>query len=247
MTLRARLLSRFTNWALSKNSQDKGYAGEDDPRWAYTIRGDDGSPYLTRVLLSRTRALKWFKDLTGFGIYLHHFHRPDGDQAMHSHPWNWGASLVLNGSYVEERVDQIVRIGEVPDREGDGRWIGFKVLTDTKVVRFWNYLTKDDFHAVRSLKGDTWTLFFTGERHGGDWGFLVDGVEIPWREYLLLNPASGDALDKIGKAYATQRKATMSVDMLTGLPGHFTWAEPDNEYRERIRAAMRLQATEELK
>lgn len=266
MTLRAKLLSKFASWALSKNPAG-GYAGEDDERWAYTIVGDDGSPYLTRILLTRTFALAWLKKLTGLGVYLHHFHRPDGDQEMHDHPWKIGASLILNGAYVEERVDQIV----TREIETCPAQIERTVLTDKKLVRFWNYLTGDDFHAVRALRGDVWTLFFTRGRFQ-DWGFLVDGVKVPWREYLLLNPAKGDALDKIGKAFGVERKAEITIgDFKTTdycakcgdspesgshLPhGHgyvppigcWNWVEPDDDYRERIRAAMRAQAQKELK
>lgn len=231
MTLRARLLNKFASWALSKNPPG-GYAGEDDERWAYTIVDVDGSPYLTRVLLTRTPALAWLKRLTGFGVYLHHFHRPDGDQNFHDHPWKIGASLILNGAYVEERVDQIV---ERPDM------IGVKVvLTDTKLVRWVNYLTGDDFHAVRSLRGDVWTLFLTRGRFQ-DWGFLVDGVKVPWREYLSgLDTALGKELSAIGKKYDVARQYE------AGTLHDPAWVEPDNDYRERIRAAMRQQAQEEL-
>lgn len=246
MTLRSKLLSRFADWALSKNPVG-GYAGENDERWAYTIVGDDGSPYLTRILLTRTRALKWLKDLTGLGVYLHHFHRPDGDQDMHDHPWNVGASLVLNGAYVEERVDQIVE-QRVPSKCGDNwcrvddcrAYTERTVLTDTQLVRFFNYLTGEDFHAVRSLQGDVWTLFFTRGRFQ-DWGFLVDGAKVPWREYLSgLNEAGGEALEAIGKNWHVWRRP--AAGFFNGPP----W-ENDVYYRERIRAAMRARAREELK
>jgi hypothetical protein len=252
VSLRAKLLSKFADWALSKNPPG-GYAGEDDKRWAYTIVGEDGSPYLTRVLLSRLLPIK---KLLGVGVYLHHFHRSDGDQELHNHPWSWGASLVLAGAYVEERVEQIVS-RHLPC---NGPGCDLKawehsvrdVLTDTKVVRWWNYLTKDDYHSVRELRGDVWTLFFTGERIQ-DWGFLRDGQHVPWRVFLSgLDIAAGDALDKIGKKYGVQRTARVRLnpsawDGLAFTRATYDWCEDDSNYRERIRAAMRTQAAEELK
>lgn len=273
----AGLLNKFATWAISKNPPG-GYAGEDDTRWAYTIYGEDGTPYLTRVLLTRVAPLNVLKKLTGIGVYLHHFHRPDGDQAFHDHPWRAGASLILNGAYVEERVEQIVEIACDGTNGADGSCFGApvcssirEVLTNTKLVRFWNYLTGDDFHAVRSLRGDVWTLFLTRGRFQ-DWGFLVDGVKVPWREYLSgLDAKTGEALDALGKKYFVQRKAEVkfldfrttdycrqcgaSPDAGEHLPhgyeyvsplGRYSWVETDNEYRERIRAAMRAQAQNEL-
>lgn len=262
MTLRAKLLSKFADWALSRNPAG-GYAGEDDERWAYTITGEDGSPYLTRILLTRLPILDQIRKRLGVGVYVHHFHRSDGDQALHDHPWEFGASLVLNGAYVEERLDQVVTVNVDEHIEADARLARYgstmtaadsydyervqpltgsrKVITDTKLVRFWNFLTKDDFHSVRELKGDVWTLFVTGERVQ-DWGFLVDGQKVPWREYLSgLDVAKGDALDRIGAARNVARASRVIVNFNTdiGEPAlKYEWVEPDNEYRERIRAAI---------
>jgi hypothetical protein len=33
------------------------------------------------------------------------------------------------------------------------------------------------------MDGGATTLFITG-KYRGTWGFLVDGVKVPWREYL---------------------------------------------------------------
>lgn len=163
----SRLLNKFTNWALSKNPPG-GYAGEDDERWAYTIE-TEGDPYLTRVLLSRWLPIKkWF----GIGIYLHHFHRPDIDQHLHNHPWTWGMSFVLSGSYTEERL------------EGFLETMPPQILTDTRRVSRFNFIRDTDYHKVKELHGDVWTLFITGRRHENDWGFLVDGVHVPWTKYL---------------------------------------------------------------
>lgn len=173
MGLASRLLGRFTDWALEKNGPG-GYAGEDDPRWAYTIVGDDGSPYLTRILFSR---LLKFRKL-GFGVYLHRFHRPDGDQDLHNHPWKWAYSFILSGSYTEEKLKGISRS---PLACCD--ICPLNVQTETRRVRWFNHLTHNDYHSVRATHGDVYTLFIVGPRVQ-DWGFLVDGKHVPWRKYL---------------------------------------------------------------
>lgn len=169
----ARLLDKFARWALSKNAPGP-YKGEDDKRWAYVIE-TNGDPYLTRVLSPR---------LFGCRLYLHHFHRPDGDRNLHSHPWKWAASLILSGSYDEERIapdaDDIVRLYEA---SGAGK-AHRGMFTRGRRVRWFNFLRKGDYHAVTKLHGDVWTLFLVGPSHGEGWGFLVDGEHVPWDKYL---------------------------------------------------------------
>lgn len=166
-----KLLQKFADYALSKNAPGS-YAGEDDERWAYTIT-TDGSPYLTRILLSRLLKLK---DKLGVGVYIHKFHRPDIDQHLHNHPWKWAFSVILSGSYTEERFVDVVSNG------------GLAPLTVSKTrrVRWFNKLTDADYHKVETLHGDVWTLFITGPRTQ-DWGFLVDGEHVPWKKYLGLS------------------------------------------------------------
>lgn len=160
-------LRKFSGWALSKN-EPGSYAGEDDPRWAYTIE-TDGSKYLTRILLSRLLGLK---EKLGVGVYLHNFHREDIDRHLHNHPWKWAVSFVLSGSYDEERlVENLVHSG------------GWDYTTHVRRVRFFNRLNRNDYHKVERLDGDVWTLFITGPRVQ-DWGFLVDGQHVPWKKYL---------------------------------------------------------------
>ncbi len=152
----AGLLRKFAAWALAKNAPG-GYAGEDDERWAYTIE-TLGDKYLTRVFLAPKIA----------GLVrpmLHNFHRPDSDRYLHNHPWRWAFSIVLSGSYDEERL---------VDDSGE---------TKHRRVRWFNVLRADDYHRVTKLHGDVWTLFVTGPRVQ-DWGFLVDGERVPWTEYL---------------------------------------------------------------
>lgn len=153
-----RLLNKFATWSLSKNKPGP-YCGEDDKRWAYVIE-TNGDRYLTRIMFPR---------VLGVRVFLHHFHRPDGDRNLHNHPWTWAASAILCGSYDEERL-------VAPELDGN-------LATDVRRVRWFNWLTDQDYHAVKKLHGDVWTLFVTGPRVQ-DWGFLTDKGHVSWREYL---------------------------------------------------------------
>ena len=161
-----RILSKVAAWALARN-QPGSYAGEDDRRWAYTIEVD-GEKYLTRILLPR---------VLGVRVMLHHILRPDSDRNLHNHPWRWARSIVLCGAYDEERLEQVV---ETVDHEGREYAVP---LTVERTVRRHNKITEHDYHRITRLHGDVWTLFITGTR-AQDWGFLVDGVHVPWRKYL---------------------------------------------------------------
>lgn len=175
MTLITKALNAFANWALKQAPAEAEDVAENGPNnkpkppiWGYTIADYlDGSPYLTRILFPRV-----------FGIrpMLHHFHRPDGDRALHNHPWEWAFSIILAGGYTEER-----RLDAESELYGEAR-------TEVREVRRFNVLSGADYHRVVELKGDTWSLFVTGPRAQG-WGFLEtlrNGTEkfTPWRKYI---------------------------------------------------------------
>jgi len=158
-------LRKIEAWALSRNAPG-GYAGEDDPRWAYTIE-TDGDKYLVRILLPK---------IFGIRVMLHHILRPDADRFLHNHPWAWAKSLVLSGSYDEERLD-------LESWAQASRFSHDSNYHDHKQVRWFNSLTALDYHKITRLRGDVWTLFITGPTVQ-DWGFLVKGDHVPWRTYL---------------------------------------------------------------
>jgi hypothetical protein len=105
--------------------------------------------------------------------------RSDDERAPHNHPW-WFASLVLRGSYIEHRADQVCPIIRRPFS------FGFRGL--------------DTFHRVELPDGKPcWTIVVTGPDIRG-WGFLCRDIEIqqigehewfererprlvPWREF----------------------------------------------------------------
>lgn len=112
---------------------------------------------------------------------VHHILRRDSDRHMHDHPWN-ARTIILRGHYVE-RVpsDRDLELMEIV-----GGWSprGENVLRergDTATINF------GDYHSIDEVsEGGVWTLFFTWE-YVGTWGFLVNGVKVPWREYLEAN------------------------------------------------------------
>lgn len=132
---------------------------------AYTItsKGDD---YLTRVKFPR---------MFGWRPMLHNIHRPDNDPEMYNHPWKRSYSIILTGSYVEERLVQDL--------------LPFIIDRELRKIRWFNTLHKEDFHRITTIEGPLWTLFIAGERqiiNGVEWGFLDEKEKrlIPYQEYI---------------------------------------------------------------
>jgi hypothetical protein len=46
------------------------------------------------------------------------------------------------------------------------------LVTDTELITHFNFLTRDDYHAIRESSRDLFTLFIQGP-NVQDWGFLV--------------------------------------------------------------------------
>lgn len=125
--------------------------------WTYTIAGFDKSPYITRTLLPR---------IGGLRVMLHHIHRADADVWLHNHPWQHATFRILSGGYTEERLRRDGGIERTTLCAGDV-----------------NRLTAGTFHRVVHVEPNTWTLGIIGPRVQ-DWGFLVEGSLVPWREYF---------------------------------------------------------------
>lgn len=101
----------------------------------------------------------WFYRLLP-SIRVHHILRADDDRHPHDHPYNF-RTIILRGGYVEKRQD-----------EWHGRSPG-----DTSSLKVGEY------HSIKYVTpGGAWTLFIYGRRRD-EWGFLVDGVKVPWRRY----------------------------------------------------------------
>lgn len=116
------------------------------------VIGGSDDPYLIRWwLIPRNRF---------FNVYLHLFLRSDDDRALHSHPWAFNASWLLDGEYVEHTP-----AGAFKREQG-----AFKFR--------WG----PSFHRIELTEGAVWTLFVTGPRVR-EWGFQCPQGFIHWRRF----------------------------------------------------------------
>ncbi len=134
-------------------------------RLPYRLIEIDGDAYLLRFFPFRKTVRPPYDRSKWPAVYLHKFLRPDRDRELHSHPNKWSFSIILKGSYTEER------------RRGNEVF--------TRRVRLFNFLGLQDFHRIDELHGDVWTLFFVGPKVSS-WGFWDrDTNEVtPHHDYL---------------------------------------------------------------
>lgn len=136
----------------------------------FDIYGPGGTLYMRRWWLMPRWCLR-FDPLLGypmpkpwmpFSVRVHHIVRPDADRHLHDHPFNF-RTLLLQGSYIEQT-------------EG-GR---FKAVFAGDTYRS----PAARFHRIDDVDREgVWSLFIMGRRVN-DWGFLVDGHKVAWRQYL---------------------------------------------------------------
>lgn len=102
-------------------------------------------------------------------LRIHWIRRPDDDDHPHDHPWN-ARTVILDGWYIEEK-------GLVPTSwDITGKWRRRRGYTGT--LKFGEYHRID-----RVCPQGVYTLFITWKKQGS-WGFLVDDVKVPWRDYI---------------------------------------------------------------
>ena len=107
------------------------------PFRSFTITGRDGTPYLRRFYLLKTRRLS---------IYVHEILRSDEDRELHDHPWDF-TSIILSGSYLETtRIFGLFTFNVIKQR---GNIIRHKA---------------EDAHRLTVIDGPVWTLVFTGPK-----------------------------------------------------------------------------------
>lgn len=129
-----------------------------------------------------------------WSIRIHHIKREDYDRDLHDHPWN-ARTIILKGWYTEKRrleltdpmlthaLADLAKIMPVVNAEATQHFL--RQPGDTAKLGFGEY------HAITDVAdGGVWTLFISGPWRGV-WGFLVDGVKIPWKTYLGI-PEKGD-------------------------------------------------------
>lgn len=114
-------------------------------------------PYLTRIYL-------WLRDWKWLSLFLHHFHSDDQKTHAHSHPWQWGVSIILKGGYLESYCT------------GWNGKLRSRIVKPGDIV----VIRPDHYHRVELLDKEkgSWSLFLAGPRVSR-WGFL----DLTTREY----------------------------------------------------------------
>ena len=103
-------------------------------------------------------------------IRIHHILRADLDWHHHDHPWN-ARTIIFQGAYAEERL---FFFGDTASPLA-ARYTRFS--GDTATLKYGEY------HRITNVSDEgVWTLFITW-KYQGTWGYLVDGVKVPWRDY----------------------------------------------------------------
>lgn len=126
----------------------------------------------------------WWREMLP-SVRLHHIMLADQDRHLHDHPWN-ARTIILKGWYEEERYFNETPLGEVRRQlkaQGGHVAAGGRVQ-QVRIAGYTGRLLYGQYHRITAVPRDgVWTLFITWRKRGG-WGFDVDGVKVPWREYL---------------------------------------------------------------
>jgi len=100
-------------------------------------------------------------------IRVHRILRADLARHPHDHPWD-ARTIILKGWYKEIRKSGFIHKDPIEFT---------RVAGETATLKYGEY-----HHISEVSPGGVWTMFIMGPYQGG-WGFLVDGVKVPWREY----------------------------------------------------------------
>ena len=128
-------------------------------------------PYKHEHVDMRCRPL-WFRLFVklchrfDISIRIHEILSSDMDRHPHDHPWSC-LSLILRGSYCEHYYTP------------NGKWERVEVRDPGDIV----YRTADTLHRL-TLNTDTVTTLFITWSKEQTWGFNVNGVKIPYKQYL---------------------------------------------------------------
>lgn len=123
--------------------------------------------------LIETKNISWLPS-----IRIHHIKRADLERWPHDHPWIRARSIPLLGWLKEERT--IGFSGENPSI----------VIETVRRAGDTYTLNNGEFHRIIEVSpGGVWTLFITWKQTS-NWGFLVNGKKIPWREYKRMQEST---------------------------------------------------------
>lgn len=131
-----------------------------------TGTGADTDIYMIRYIIARN---------SYFSIYIHRFLRSDRDD-LHDHPWDFWTYMV-EGQYWE-KLD---------------RTKGYSHNFRSKYTHRFVFRKAEMLHRVELDKHYSYEernkaplTFFVAGRKRRNWGFVKDGVWIPWKKYLGL-------------------------------------------------------------
>ena len=103
--------------------------------------------------------------------------RRDEDRDLHDHPWN-ARTIILRGEYVEARIaGETSKHSLVDCQTGEAHTLIRRRSGDTA------RLNHGEYHRIASVSTDGVITMFITSKWRGDWGFLVNGVKVPWRTY----------------------------------------------------------------
>lgn len=111
-------------------------------------------PYLERYHVGK---------IFGRTVYLHRFVASDADEEVHDHPWD-SFSYIIVGAYLEERLTGMCSIDH---------WKSVDRMVYSCSI---NHIKSNDFHMIKQVIPETWTLFVHKPRIKG-WGFLRKEVD----------------------------------------------------------------------
>lgn len=120
---------------------------------------------------------------------IHHIMRPDEDRDLHDHPWN-ARTIILRGNYTEQRpasegwkTDFLATL--MPD--ADPKFITWVMSGTTEFITRNTgdtaQLLHGEYHRIDEVSPSGVITLFITSKWRGDWGFLVNGVKVPWRTY----------------------------------------------------------------
>lgn len=153
-----------------------------------TILREGGRPYLTRWCLLGGSPNDTNHPFLPFNLFLHCFHASD-DTTPHNHPWPWGKSRILTGTYLEFRLLNAREL--IAGLTKSSVWVRFRFRRGDV-----NRLDDRMFHHVQIQTHRVWTLFSCPRKDPDrKWGFLVGDEKTGYRfetarEHLSKKPGA---------------------------------------------------------
>jgi len=130
------------------------------PYWQFAAGPGTGPVRFTQ------RPIAWLFQRFNLSVRVHEILRSDLGRDPHDHPFNY-LTIILKGAYWERRFDDRGRcVSRKRHKVGAIMW---------RPARSWHMIEVDG--------GPVTTLFITGRKTDGTWGFNVDGKKVPRREY----------------------------------------------------------------